>query len=427
MANILLGVSGGIAAYKALEFVRLATGAGHAVRTIQTRSSLRFVGRASFEALTGAPSLTHAFELDPARGAFPGEQPPRHDPIAHLELAGKAHVLIVAPASANTLAKLAHGLAEDMLGCAALAADCPLLLAPAMNARMYAHPATQANLELLRERGATVLEPGSGRLASAGEHGLGRMQEPPQLLEACEFALAEREAGSAVPAAAAERRRDWEGLRVLVTAGGTREPIDGVRFLGNSSSGRMGIALAEAARDRGAQVALLAANVSLPTPDGVAVRHAPTAEEMRLACEQALPDCDVLLMAAAIADFRPAAPVDGKIKKRERDSVTLALEPTVDVLSRLSQMRAEGQTLVGFAAEHGADGLAEARRKLRAKRLDAVVLNDVSRNDIGFGSDSNEVTIVADGFELAVGRAPKRAIAESILDAVHRLRAAGGA
>ncbi|MHB1538014.1 MAG: bifunctional phosphopantothenoylcysteine decarboxylase/phosphopantothenate synthase [Solirubrobacteraceae bacterium] len=439
MANILLGVSGAVAAYKALEFVRLATGAGHSVRAIQTRSSVRFVGRASFEGLTGAPSLSGAFELDPARGAFPGEQLPLRDPIAHLELAGKAHVYIVAPASANTLARLAHGHADDMLSCVALAASCPLLLAPAMNDRMYAHPATQANLQLLRARGAIVLEPSSGRLASAGEQGLGRMQEPQALLAACERELAEQpragrrsqppagDGASQLTAADPARTRDFEGLRVLVTAGGTREPIDSVRFVGNSSSGRMGIALAEAARARGAEVTVLAANVSLAPLEGVAWQQAPTAERMCAACERELPRCDVLLMAAAVADFRPAASFDGKLKKHEHERLALDLEPTVDVLSRVSQLRRSGQTLVGFAAEHGDRGIEEARRKLRVKGLDAVVLNDVSRSDIGFDSDSNEVVIVASGLELAVARASKRTIAEAILDAVVRLRSAATA
>jgi phosphopantothenoylcysteine decarboxylase/phosphopantothenate--cysteine ligase len=434
MANILLGVSGSIAAYKALEFVRLASGAGHAVRVIQTRASVRFVGPASFEGLTGAPVLSDALELDPARGAFPGEAPPSHDPIAHLELVAKADLYLVAPASANTLAKLAHGFAGDLLSSAALAADCPLLLAPAMNSRMYEHPATQANLELLRAHGTLVLEPGSGRLASAGERGVGRMQEPQALLAACERALAsgspaslghrssDASSSSVDDAGSGRGEADLAGLRVLVTAGGTREPIDSVRFIGNSSSGRMGLALAQAAHERGASVTVLAANVALPLPEGVSFQQAPTAEAMRLACERELPCCDVLLMAAAIADFRPVARVEGKIKKRARARLELELEPTADILSGLSQVRTPGQTLVGFAAEHGDGAIEEARRKLSAKGLDAVVLNDVSRSDIGFEAESNEVVIVADDFELAIAKAPKRAIADAILDAVVRLR-----
>ncbi|HEX8714082.1 MAG TPA: bifunctional phosphopantothenoylcysteine decarboxylase/phosphopantothenate--cysteine ligase CoaBC, partial [Solirubrobacteraceae bacterium] len=242
MARILLGVSGGIAAYKALELVRLATGAGHAVRVVQTPASRRFVGEASFAALSGAPALVSEFERDPMRGAFPGDRPPAHDPLSHLELVANADVYLIAPASANTIAKLATGTAADLLSSCALAATCPVLVAPAMNNHMYEHAATQANLTTLRQRGVHLIDPGSGRLASLGEEGVGRLAEPPQLLAECERLLAR------------SGLRDLDGLRVLVSAGGTREPIDGVRFLGNRSSGRMGVALAAAARRRGARV-----------------------------------------------------------------------------------------------------------------------------------------------------------------------------
>lgn len=408
MARILLGVSGGIAAYKALELVRLATGAGHSVRVIQTPTSRRFVGPASFEALSGAPVLIGEFDRDPFRGAFPGETPPQHEPIGHLELVEKADLLLVAPASANTIAKLAHGHAENMLTTAALAAACPLLIAPAMSSKMYEHPATQANLELLRARGAHVIEPGSGRLASKGEQGIGRLPEPAALLAACEAILA--------------RSASWAGLKVLVSAGGTREPIDGVRFVGNTSSGRMGLALAEAAAARGAQVSVVAANIALPQPAGVRWVEAPTATAMQQACEQEMAGCDVLLMAAAIADFRPAHPVAGKIKKREAQSLDLELEPTPDVLAGLAAARTDGQTLIGFAAEHGEQGLAHARAKLAEKRLDAIVLNDISRADIGFAAAENEVTVIASAWEQSIPKASKRTVAEGILDAVQRLR-----
>jgi phosphopantothenoylcysteine decarboxylase/phosphopantothenate--cysteine ligase len=255
MARILLGVSGGIAAYKALELVRLATAAGHAVRAIQTPASQRFVGTASFAALTGAPVLSDEFERDPARGAFPGQAPPEHDPLSHLELVRNADIFVVAPASANTVAKLAAGLADNLLTSAALAATCPLLVAPAMNNHMWEHPATQANVALLRARGVTVLEPGSGRLASKGEEGAGRMPEPAALLEAI---------GALTRPAATAPLPELVGLRVLVTAGGTREPIDAVRFVGNRSSGRMGFALASEAAALGAAVTVVAANVALP-------------------------------------------------------------------------------------------------------------------------------------------------------------------
>jgi phosphopantothenoylcysteine decarboxylase/phosphopantothenate--cysteine ligase len=422
MSRILLGVSGGIAAYKALELVRLATGAGHAVRVVQTPASRRFVGSASFAALSGAPVLVDEFERDPARGAFPDQRPPEHDPIGHLELVRNADLYVIAPASANTIAKLAGGLADNLLTSAALAARCPLVLAPAMNNHMYEHPAVQANLATLRARGVLVIDPDSGRLASKGEQGVGRLPEPARLLEACEALLAGGHDAA---------QGSWRGLRVLVTAGGTREPIDSVRFLGNSSSGRMGLALARAAHERGAEVTVVAANVALERPAGVAWREVRTAAQLQEACEREFPDCDVLVMAAAVADFRPVAPgappgqpVDGKLKKAGREHLRLELEPTADVLSALAAHRRPGQTLVGFAAEHGDGAVAYGRGKLEAKGLDAVVVNDISRADIGFEVDRNEVTIVTAGGEEHVALASKASVAESILDAVARLRAA---
>ncbi len=436
MARILLGVSGGIAAYKALEFVRLATGAGHAVRVVQTPASQRFVGALSFAALSGAPVLVSEFERDPARGAFPGDAQPGHDPLSHLELVRNADAYLIAPASANTIAKLAHGLAEDMLSSCALAATCPVIVAPAMNNHMYEHAATRANVQTLRERGVRIVEPGSGRLASKGEQGVGRLAEPAQLLAACEQVLATGGSAPDHPATALNgsapkspdvaAAADWVGVRVLVTAGGTREPIDSVRFLGNSSSGRMGLALAEAARARGADVTLVAANVSLASSDAIARRDVVTAEQLQQACRQAFADCDVLLMAAAVADFRPAAAHAGKIKKAGRSSLALELEPTADVLAGLASTRKAGQTLVGFAAEHGEQAVELARRKLAEKGIDAIVVNDISRSDIGFDSDANEVTILTangspDG-AIELARASKQLIAEAILDAVGRLR-----
>jgi phosphopantothenoylcysteine decarboxylase/phosphopantothenate--cysteine ligase len=419
MSRILLGVSGGIAAYKALEFVRLATAAGHSVRVVQTLASQRFVGKASFAALTGAPVLASEFERDPARGAFPDQPTPKHEPLSHLELVANADVYLIAPASANTIAKLAAGIADNLLTSCALAVESPLVIAPAMNNRMYEHPATQANLRTLHERGARIVEPGVGRLASKGEEGVGRLAEPAQLLAECESAIAASSAAS----------DDLDGVRVLVTAGGTREPIDSVRFIGNSSSGRMGFALAAAAQRRGARVTLVAANVALPTPAGVARHDVRTADELKQACEERFSDCDVLLMSAAVADFTPADPANGKIKKADRSSLEIVLEPTADVLAGLAEQRRVGQTLVGFAAEHGPEALEHARGKLASKGLDAVVVNDISRTDIGFDVDSNEVTIVtARGRETAeqyIPRAGKTQVAEQILDAVQRLRASG--
>jgi phosphopantothenoylcysteine decarboxylase/phosphopantothenate--cysteine ligase len=316
MARLLLGVSGGIAAYKALELVRLATKAGHAVRVVQTEASQRFVGASSFAGLTGAPVLVSEWERDPMRGAFPGQEVPGHDPLSHLELVRNADAFLVAPASANTVAKLAHGLADSLLTACALAATCPVLVAPAMNDAMYEHPATRANLATLRARGIHVLDPGVGALGSKHEWGVGRLPEPAELLAAVEAVVP-----SGTP-------RPWDGLRVLVTAGGTREPIDAVRFVGNRSSGRMGFALAEEAAALGADVTVVAANVALARHPRVRYVEVETAAQLEAACRAAFPECDVLLMAAAVADFRPAEPAGHKLKKDGRHELMVAMEPT---------------------------------------------------------------------------------------------------
>jgi phosphopantothenoylcysteine decarboxylase/phosphopantothenate--cysteine ligase len=410
VARILLGVSGGIAAYKALEFVRLATKAGHAVRVIQTPTSERFVGTASFAALTGAPVLTSEFERDPARGAFPDQTPPSHDPASHLELVRNADAYLVAPASANTLAKLAHGVADNLLTSAALAARCPLVLAPAMNDAMYEHPATQANLALLRERGAVIVDPGVGQLATKGEYGIGRLAEPPDLLSAVEAVVP-----SGTP-------RPWDGLKVLVTAGGTREPIDAVRYVGNRSSGRMGFALADEAAALGADVTVVAANVALPRHLRVRYVDVETAAQLKDACLDAFADADVLLMAAAVADFRPSEQAAEKIKKSGKSELIVHMTPTDDVLSALSAARRAGQTLVGFAAETGPGAVEYGRGKLERKGLDAVVVNDVAQPGIGFDTPDNEVTILTAGGEEHVDQTSKQEIARAILRAVENLR-----
>jgi phosphopantothenoylcysteine decarboxylase / phosphopantothenate---cysteine ligase len=432
MPRILLGVSGGIAAYKVLEFIRLASAADHSLRVVQTPTSQRFVGEASFAALSGAPVIIDEFEHDPARGAFPGQELPVHQPLSHLQLVANADIYLIAPASANTLAKLAGGLADNLLTSCALAATCPVVVAPAMNNHMYEHAATQSNIDVLRARGVHIVEPGVGRLASLGEQGVGRLAEPERLLAVCEEILVENGIPAhrpgrppTHPPAGAEDSSigaDWSGLRVLVTAGGTREPIDSVRFVGNSSSGRTGLALADAARLRGAEVTLVAANVGLQPPAGIAVRRVSTAAELKATCEQEFRTCDVLLMAAAVADFRPASPVDGKIKKGGCQHLTIELEPTADVLCGLSSRREPGQTLVAFAAEHGSDALEHARAKLSAKGVDAIVFNDISRADIGFESVVNEVTILTSDRAEQIPRAPKESIASAILDVVDRLR-----
>jgi phosphopantothenoylcysteine decarboxylase/phosphopantothenate--cysteine ligase len=409
MARFLLGITGGVAAYRALELARLATKAGHGVRVLMTPAAQRFVGAASFEAIVGAPVLTDEFEHDPMRGAFPGEPAPEHDPIGHLAVAANADAYLIAPASANTIAKLAAGMADSMVTTAFLACTAPRAVAPAMNNRMYEDPATQANLATLRARGVTVTDPDEGPLASRGEHGVGRLPPPERL-------LAELEALAPAPAG------PWDGLRVLVTAGGTREPIDSVRYVGNRSSGRMGFALAAAARARGADVTVIAANVALPVPAGVCVVPVESAAEMDAAARAEFPDCHVLLMAAAVADFTPAAPAADKIAREGSGGLDLHLEPTQDVLASLAAGRSQDQTLIGFAAEHGAGAVERARVKLARKGADAIVLNDISRPDIGFDSDANEVTIVEAGGEQHLPRASKDEIAAAILDRVETIR-----
>ncbi len=407
MPRVLLGVSGGIAAYKALEFARLATVAGHGVRVLMTENASRFVGAASFEGIAGSPVLVSEFERDPMRGAFPGDPAPAHDPIGHLELAANCDAYLVAPASANTLAKLASGAADSMLTTSFLACAGPRLVAPAMNDRMYADTATQANVATLRERGVEVIDPEEGSLASRGERGRGRLPDPARLLARVEAELPTGE-------------RPWDGLKVLVTAGGTREPLDPVRFLGNRSSGRMGFALAAAAARRGAQVALVAANVSLPTPAGVRRVDVETAAELAVATRSEFADSHVLVMAAAPADFRAAEVAPGKIPRE--GSLALRLEPTEDILASLAEGRRAEQTVVGFAAEHGEGGAERARAKLERKGADMIVLNDVADPAIGFESEENAVTLIEAGGETTVARAPKDEIADAILDRVVRIR-----
>jgi phosphopantothenoylcysteine decarboxylase/phosphopantothenate--cysteine ligase len=406
MARILLGVSGGIAAYKSLELARLATVAGHGVRVVMTETATRFVGAASFEGIVGAPVLASEFERDPLGGAFPGEPRPGHDPIGHLELAANCDAYLVAPASANTIAKLAAGMADSMLTTSFLACTAPRLLAPAMNDRMYADAATQANLAALRERGVDVIDPGEGALASRGEQGRGRLPDPADLLARIEAVLPAGE-------------RPWDGLRVLVTAGGTREPIDPVRYIGNRSSGRMGIALAAAAARRGAEVTLIAANVSLPEPAGVHRVDVETTAQLAEAAGSEFRKAHVLLMAAAPADFRPSERADDKL--RRRGDLDLHLEPTEDILASLAATRTPEQTMVGFAAEHGND-TERARKKLADKGADLIVLNNISNPEIGFDSTDNAVTLISSNDETVLPQASKDEIAEQILDRVDLLR-----
>jgi phosphopantothenoylcysteine decarboxylase / phosphopantothenate---cysteine ligase len=409
MARILLGVTGGIAAYRAVELARLATRAGHGVRVLMTPTAERFVGRASFEGIVGAPVLIDEFERDPLGGRFPGEEAGDHDPISHLELSARADAYLVAPASANTIAKLAAGLCDSLLTTSFLACRAPRAVAPAMNDRMLRDPATEANLATLAERGVRVVPPDEGALASRGEYGTGRLPQPERLLAEIEAML---------PASPGP----WDGLRVLVTAGGTREAIDPVRFIGNRSSGRMGVALAERAAARGAAVTLVAANVHLPSPPAVRRLDVESTEEMAAAVAAEFPGSDILLMAAAVADFRPAHAAAAKLE-RTGGELELRLTATDDVVAAAARHRRPGQTIVGFAAEHGAPAIERAAQKLERKGLDAIVFNDVSRPDIGFDSERNEVTIVEPGGRHEVPLAPKDEVADAILDRVEALRA----
>ena len=382
MSRVLLGVTGGIAAYKACELCRLLVKEGHDVVPLVTQGAERFVSAETFRALA--------------------RRPPGDDLYLHLT---RADLLVVAPCTANTLAKLAHGLADNVLTEAALAHRGPVLVAPAMNPRMWAHAATRANAEALRERGVVLVGPDEGETAE-GELGVGRMAEPDEIFEAARNLLA----GSG----------PLRGKRVLVSAGGTREPLDAVRFVGNRSSGRMGVALAAEARRRGAEVTLLAANLAVPVPAGVELVETPTAADLEREALTRGAEADVVVMAAAVADYRPA---EALAAKRPKDAATwtLELEPTTDVLSALGERRRDGQLLVGFAAETGAAGLERAREKLSRKGADLFVLNDVSRTDIGFDAYENEVTLLAAGSERTVAKAPKGEIAAAILDEVEAL------
>jgi phosphopantothenoylcysteine decarboxylase/phosphopantothenate--cysteine ligase len=382
VARILLGVTGGIAAYKACTLVRLLVRAGHEVEPVLTRGAERFVSAETFNALA--------------------RKVPSTDPYPHL-----AHwdVLVVAPLTANTLARMAHGFADDVLTEAVLAHEGPVLVAPAMNARMWQHPATQANVESLRARGVELIGPAEGELAE-GEEGIGRMAEPEEIFARIESLLA----GPDGP---------LRGKTVLISAGGTREPLDSVRYVGNRSSGRMGVALAEEARQRGARVTLLAANLAVPSPAGVDVVETPTAEDVeREALVRA--DADVIVMAAAVADYRAAA---SSARKRAKDGSTwvVELQPTVDVLAAIGAARKAGQVIVGFAADEADAGLERAREKRRAKNADLFVYNDVSRPDIGFDAADNEVVVVSANGDRRVAKAPKRVVAAAVLDEVERL------
>ena len=382
MARILLGVSGGIAAYKACEVCRLFVKAGHDVVPLVTPAAERFVTAETFRALA--------------------RRPPGDDVYLHLT---RADLLVVAPCTANTLAKLAHGLADNVLTEAALAHRGPMLVAPAMNPRMWSHAATRANAEALRGRGVVLVGPDEGETAE-GELGVGRMSEPDEIVAAAFDLLA--------------GRGPLKGKHVLVSAGGTREPIDTVRFVGNRSSGRMGAAIAAEARRRGAQVTLLGANLAVRAPAEVELVQTPTAADLEREVLARSADADVVIMAAAVADYRPVEALAAK-RPKDRAAWTVELEPTTDVLAAVGASRRPGQVLVGFAADEGERGLARAREKLVAKNADLFVYNDVGRPDIGFDAGDNEVTLLSERGERVVAKAPKDEIAGAILDEIESL------
>lgn len=382
MARILLGVTGGIAAYKSCTLVRLLVRAGHEVEPVLTAGAERFVTAETFNALA--------------------RRTPSAEPYAHL---GRWDLLVVAPLTANTLARMAHGLADDVLTEAILAHTGTVLVAPAMNTRMWLHPATQANVETLRTRGVALVGPVAGELAE-GEEGIGRMAEPEEIFARIESLLAHADG-------------PLSGKNVLISAGGTREPLDSIRYVGNRSSGRMGVALAEEARARGADVTLLAAHLAVPAPSGISVVETPTAADLeREALDRA--DADVIVMAAAVADYRAAAPSETK-RTKDGSAWVVELQPTTDVLAAIGRARRPGQVIVGFAADEAEAGLERAREKRRVKNADLFVYNDISRPDIGFDVTDNEVVVVSANGDRRIPKAPKRVVAAAVLDEVERL------
>ncbi|MCX4727776.1 bifunctional phosphopantothenoylcysteine decarboxylase/phosphopantothenate--cysteine ligase CoaBC [Streptomyces sp. NBC_01306] len=391
--KVVLGVSGGIAAYKACEVLRRLTESGHDVRVVPTGSALHFVGAATWSALSGHPVSTEVWS-------------DVHE-VPHVRIGQGADLVLVAPATADLLAKAAHGLADDLLTNTLLTARCPVVFAPAMHTEMWEHPATQENVATLRRRGAVVIEPAVGRLTGV-DTGKGRLPDPGEIFETCRRVLTR---GTAEP--------DLAGRHVVVSAGGTREPLDPVRYLGNRSSGKQGYALARTAVARGARVTLIEANTGLPAPAGADVVHVGTAVQLREAVLKAAADADAVVMAAAVADFRPAAYAQGKIKKRDgQEPAPIALVRNPDILAEISAERATpGQVVVGFAAETD-DVLSNGRHKLRRKGCDLLVVNEVGE-DKTFGSEENEaVVLAAGGDETAVPYGSKEALADTVWDLV---------
>ncbi|MGW5973217.1 bifunctional phosphopantothenoylcysteine decarboxylase/phosphopantothenate--cysteine ligase CoaBC [Streptomyces sp. NPDC055186] len=393
--KVVLGVTGGIAAYKACELLRRLTESGHDVRVVPTASALHFVGAATWSALSGNPVTTEVWD-------------DVHE-VPHVRIGQHADLVVVAPATADILAKAAHGLADDLLTNTLLTARCPVVFAPAMHTEMWEHPATRENVATLRRRGAVVIEPAVGRLTGV-DTGKGRLPDPGEIFEVCHRVLAR---------GATEPEPDLEGRHVVISAGGTREPLDPVRFLGNRSSGKQGYALARTAAARGARVTLIAANASLPDPAGVDVVPVGTAVELRAEVLRAAADADAVVMAAAVADFRPAVYATGKIKKKDgQEPEPVALVRNPDVLAEIAADRARpGQVIVGFAAETD-DVLANGRAKLKRKGCDLLVVNEVGEHRT-FGSEENEAVVLgADGSETPVAHGPKEALADTVWDLV---------
>jgi len=387
--TIVLGITGGIAAYKAADIASKLTQAGARVEVIMTESATKFVAPLTLRSITGRPVVTDMFE------------PASEWSIEHIALAEAADVVVIAPATANTIAKLAAGIADDMLCCTVLATRAPVIVAPSMDANMFQNPITQDNLAKLKDRGFAVIDPGYGRLAS-GKIGIGRLAEVDTIVGTIKQVLG--------------RAGDLAGKCIVVTAGGTQEPVDPVRHIGNRSSGKMGYAMAEAARDRGAKVKLITAPTALPEPAGIEVVHIQTATQMKDAVAKATAQADVLIMAAAVADYQSKAVAKAKIKK-ESPSLTLELIRTADILTEV-----KGDFLkVGFAAE-SEDIVANARQKLEKKQLDLIVANDITDADSGFGTDTNKVTIIdRDGKAESLPLLTKREVADRILNKVVEL------
>ncbi|MCF3962178.1 bifunctional phosphopantothenoylcysteine decarboxylase/phosphopantothenate--cysteine ligase CoaBC [Streptomyces fuscigenes] len=391
--KVVLGVAGGIAAYKACELLRRLTESGHEVTVVPTASALHFVGEATWSALSGRPVSTEVWK-------------DVHE-VPHVRTGKAADLVVVAPATADLLAKAAHGLADDLLTNTLLTARCPVVFAPAMHTEMWEHPATRENVATLRRRGAIVVEPAVGRLTGV-DTGKGRLPDPGEIFEVCRRALAR---GAGEP--------DLAGRHVVISAGGTREPLDPVRFLGNRSSGKQGFALARTAVARGARVTLIEANTGLADPAGADVVHVGTALELRDAALKAVADADAVVMAAAVADFRPAAYATGKIKKKDgAEPAPLELVRNPDILAELSAVRpVPGQVVVGFAAETD-DVLDNGRAKLRRKGCDLLVVNEVGVDKTFGAAESEAVVLAADGGETVVPYGPKEALADTVWDLV---------